>query len=320
MEKYITLTEWDATAYLIGKAKKNASILEKDESVTRLVFADDEIVGDVHYGEVLSKLFPNVKEFGVKEGSVYLEEGGVLFNKIAQDTIALCAVPWGLSGTYTVTDFVTRITTFAFYNSSLSDVTLPEGLLSLDPGAFYGCDHISEIALPVSLKEMGSWNLANPFEGCKKLKKINVVKENQYFKVVDGVLYNNLNQLLCYPAGRGGHMVIPAECHAVGVGAFCGCNQLTSVALHGDCSVGNNAFQFCTGLREITLPVGVKWLGRHVFAGCTALQKIYIEDSAMEFSENFPFAGCSKNLCIYGHAGSETESYARRKGFRFEQI
>lgn len=95
-----------------------------------------------------------------------------------------------------------------------------EGVTSIDYNAFHNCENITSLRLPHSMKNIpGNRALSD----CHKLERIDMVKDNDYLKSVDGVLYEYRyeNQqaaqglrevwLSVFPAGKRGTYVLPAN-------------------------------------------------------------------------------------------------------------
>ena len=62
-------------------------------------------------------------------------------------------------------------------------------------------------------------------------------------------------------------------------------------------SIGESAFEGCTGLSNITLPSGLSSIGRYAFYGCTGLSEILLPDSVSSLS-SYVFANCSNLTAV----------------------
>ena len=79
----------------------------------------------------------------------------------------------------------------------------------------------------------------------------------------------------------------------VGELAFNGCTGLTSITIpDGVTSIGNYAFYDCTGLTSVTIPDSVTSIGGGAFSGCTSLTSITIPDSVTSIG-NRAFYNCT---------------------------
>ena len=57
-------------------------------------------------------------------------------------------------------------------------------------------------------------------------------------------------------------------------------------------SIGNNAFQYCSGLTSVTIPNSVTSIGNYAFSGCSGLTSVTIPNSVTSIGER-AFNGCS---------------------------
>ncbi|MDR0958624.1 MAG: leucine-rich repeat domain-containing protein, partial [Clostridiales bacterium] len=99
----------------------------------------------------------------------------------------------------TIQNSATSIGKIAFRNCiSLKSVTM-DGVTSIGDYAFYGCTNLPSINIPSSVTSIGDAAFAN----CGSLSYISVDSNNQYYKSIDGVLFNKAGTtLICYPAGK----------------------------------------------------------------------------------------------------------------------
>jgi len=167
-----------------------------------------------------------------KDNKYYSVIDGVLFNK--SQTVLIRYPPNKDNKSYRIPNTVTHIGNYAFSAfhwsgaetshplQEVKNIYLPKGLIHIGERAFYGMMGLKEIELPESLVSIGSFAFANcyslsyifiplnvnqigfaPFDTCTSLVMIYVDENNNYFKSVDGVLFNKqINVLLQYPIGR----------------------------------------------------------------------------------------------------------------------
>ena len=80
---------------------------------------------------------------------------------------------------------------------------------------------------------------------------------------------------------------------SIGDYAFNGCSGLTSVTIGNSVtSIGDYAFNGCSGLTSITLPNRLTSIGNSAFNGCSGLTSVTIPNSVTSIGE-FAFRGCS---------------------------
>jgi hypothetical protein len=80
---------------------------------------------------------------------------------------------------------------------------------------------------------------------------------------------------------------------SIGNYAFNGCTGLTSVTIPNSVtSIGNYAFNGCTGLTSVTIPNSVTSIGNNALNGCSSLTSITIPNSVTSIS-NYAFQNCT---------------------------
>ena len=80
---------------------------------------------------------------------------------------------------------------------------------------------------------------------------------------------------------------------SIGEDAFDGCTGLTSITIPNSVTnIGNEAFYGCTGLTSISIPESVTSIGERAFYGCTGLTSITIPNSVTTIG-NSAFYGCT---------------------------
>ena len=133
---------------------------------------------------------------------------------------------------------VTRIGREAFRGcSSLTSITIPEGVTSIGYSAFRGCRGLTSINIPEGVTSIGDY----AFQYCSSLTAI----------------------------------TIPESVTSIGDYAFQYCSSLTSINIpEGVTSIGDYAFQYCSSLTAITIPESVTSIGDYAFQYCSSLYKV----------------------------------------------
>ena len=176
-------------------------------------------------------------------------------------------------------------------------------------GAFYGLSHLTELNLPASIEDPGSYRIDT-------LEKITVEEGGKHYSSVDGVLLNGDKTTVIYcPPKKTGSFVIPSGVRTIADSAFESCDNLTNITIPDTVqTIGNSAFSGCEGLAGLTIPSAVQTigsyafaycecmtdatlpstltsLGEHAFEGCVGLTKAVVPGSISTIGEN-TFAGC----------------------------
>lgn len=217
-----------------------------------------------------------------------------------------------------VPDTVKYIETFAYYPntayyvSSLTKVTLPEGLETIGDNAFASAPGLSEINLPSTLKSIGerafmNCNIdnftipagveyigANAFnETYMAVRKANEVRARggDPFIVIGGELvkYAGDDTVVTVPDGVRGiatdafspyggdvtSITLPDSVEYIAEEGFSDLSALATVNFgSGLKEIGDAAFSGCDSLNNVVLPEGLKKIGDNAFARCSSLDSI----------------------------------------------
>ena len=140
-----------------------------------------------------------------------------------------------------------------------------------------GCSSLTSITIPDGVTSIGDW----AFDGCSSLTSIDVDEQNEEYADVDGVLFSkDMAKLIQFPAAKGGAYEIQYGVTSIGGWAFYGCSSLTSVTIpDGVTSIGDDAFEGCSSLTSVTIPHSVTSIGYAAFYGCSSLTTVTIPDS-----------------------------------------
>ena len=141
------------------------------------------------------------------------------------------------------------------------DVVVPDGVESIESGAFDGCSHIRRIAIPSSVREI----YISAFDGCLSLEEFSVAADNPKYSSKDGILCDKSGKtFLCCPAGLEGDVVIPDGVETIGDDSFAGCRKVKSLTIPPSVREMRSAFASlfepsCEGLRAIHISDLAAW-------------------------------------------------------------
>ena len=208
---------------------------------------------------------------------------------------------------------VTNIYNNAFEKSSITELVLPDTLLTIGSSAFYYCRSLTSVVIPDSVTSIGY----KAFYFCDNLTS-----------VVIGDSVTSIGSYAFRDCYNLTSVVIGDSVTSIGEWAFYNCDALTSVVI-GDSvtSIGYDAFAYCSSLTQITvsennevyssldgnvyskdentlilyapgkkgefiIPNHVTSIGDHAFHVCSSLTSVVIGDSVTSIG-NYAFAYCS---------------------------
>jgi hypothetical protein len=163
-----------------------------------------------------------------------------------------------------------------FMCTSLTRITLPDGLITIGGMAFYECSSLTNINIPNSVTSIGS----HAFYGCRSLTNINLPESVTFIGNSAFCICSSLTQI-----------TLPKDITSIGNMTFGWC-PLTSIDIpQGVTSIGSSAFYFCESLTSINIPEGVTDIGVDAFCECSSLKYINIPKSVTSIG-NEALAGC----------------------------
>jgi fibronectin type 3 domain-containing protein len=231
---------------------------------------------------------------------VYSSRDCVLFNKDKTELIHYLYCP---PASYTVPDSVVTIGNGAFFGfKQVSAITIPDSVQTIGTSAFSGCAGLTNLVIPNGVTIINE----KTFFGCTGLTNISLPTAltsigisafNGCAKLASIQIPETVTTI--YSSAFAGcvslaALAVPDKVTAIGTSAFSGCKALKAVSLPNSItSIAEKTFYQCTSLASFTIPDSVTNIGVSAFSGCSSLSEIKISNNATNIG-NSAFLGCVK--------------------------
>lgn len=209
----------------------------------------------------------NLTSITVDEANAhYRSIDGCLYSK---DSLTLCIVPSGKTGTITVPSFVRHIGRQAFgFNSRATSVSLPEGLTSIGDFAFNVCHTVNNIVIPSTVTHIGLC----PFSYCPQLTDLTIASGNTHYVMEGLMIYSaGFDTLVsCHKSG----VTVTLNPNVRVVGGFENNTWVRNIDMPAEVTdILDNCFNGCS-FSTITLPSQIKRIGALAFANNSVLSSV----------------------------------------------
>ena len=204
----------------------------------------------------------------------------VALKKISVDMFSGCSALSSIA----LPDSVTEIEKYAFFETGLRNIQLPEKLTLIGAYAFCNCKNLEQVQLPSQLKELGH----GAFSSCENLAQIQ----------------------------------LPSQLNKLGIDAFRDCTSLDKIDIPaGLKQIEPDTFRN-TGLTSVTLHEGLTKIKDGAFHDCLKLKKIRIPKSVTDIGGlalgirynrgNGAEEVIPGGFTVEGYTGSAAERYVKR--------
>lgn len=211
---------------------------------------------------------------------------GALFNK-NKTTLLMCLYGCAVDE-YIVPNTVVTIGEGAFYGCDLmTSVTIPNSVTTIGPKAFYGCSSLASVIIPNSVTTIGELAFFNCSLTSVEIPNSVITIGGSAFRwcnlLTSVVIPNSVTTIggaVFYECSSLTSVVIPNSVTTIVGGMFYGCRSLTSVSIPNSVTtIGSMAFYECNSLPSIDIPNSVTTIDDYAFVGCNSLISVSIPAS-----------------------------------------
>ncbi len=158
---------------------------------------------------------------------------------------------------YEITDDITSIGDFAFARSKLTSIKIPESVTHIGYGAFYHCDELVQVLIPVTVTDIEP----SAFAHSRMLENWLAYGDDDFLIMGDGIL-------VAY-RGHGSHVEIPDSVKQIGPEAFKDHKEITEVSIPDSVfRICEDAFNGCKNLTTVSGGMHVEIIEDRAFYAC----------------------------------------------------
>ena len=223
-----------------------------------------------------------------------------------------------------ISEGVTNIPRYFFAEgvSSLTEISFPSTIKTLETNSFSGCASLESLDIPKSMENLG----ANSFKDAVSLKTVTVNSElraNAGSGTISAFTGAGIEKVIIsgnvsdIPRGlfedgvsKLTEIVMPGSLRVIESRAFNGCSSLERLWISGAVEdIGASAFAGCTSLKELDIPESVYHIGGNAFQNATSLKRIVIKADVDADPYTSPFKGSGIEEVIFTSNVTEIDAY-----------
>ena len=206
------------------------------------------------------------------------------------------ALAYGCKNTI-IPNSVTIIGAKAFSGcSSLTSITIPNSVTKIRYNAFSSCSYLTSVTIGNSVTKIGE----NAFSGCSRLTSVNIpssvttISESvfSFCSSLESIVVDAGNPI--YDSRNNCNAIIKTLSNTL----IQGCKN--TIIPNGVTTIGDWAFEGCSGLTSMSIPNSVTTIGEYAFYNCNDLTSVTIGNSVTTIGEGaFSFYGTLKDFYCY---------------------
>lgn len=161
--------------------------------------------------------------------------------------------------------------------SAITEITLPEGITSIQDHTFDGCSGLTALRIPSSVNSIGIMAFAN----CTSLAEI----------------------------------TLPESPCCISAQMFYNCTELKEIKFSKTSYIPRETFYNCTSLKKVTFSSNLNEIGKNAFFGCDSLAQVYYEGTQEQWEAVEVSAGNDAILSAEVHLGDDSiwEKYEKEE-------
>lgn len=171
---------------------------------------------------------------------------------------------------YEINDDIKSIGDFAFARTPISSIAIPDGVTHIGYGAFYHCNNLSTISVPLSVTDIEP----SAFKNTRMLDNWFLYGDSNFLIMGDNIL-------VAYK-GNSSKVTVPDNVKTIGPEAFMGHTELMEITIPDSVTrICEDAFNGCSNLRNIIGGMNLEKIEDRSFYGCP-LNTVRVVDSVKE--------------------------------------